>query len=392
MAKKTKRKRAKKQPEKASQRKRTTRIVGQLMVVDQKPFLKRALARCQRIRRDLAKRQKILAAFEEEDLPAYQTWIANTFGAMLTEIRDNHEAIAELELWLDQIDFSLELNGVPRNEVYEYVRKHRDDPDYWDPRYDPDPKDLYKEEESSDEVEEMEDDEREMFDEMGDEERAMFEEFVKGIAANVFGVDAEELENDPDFPGWSPGSIKHKEAASAARKHEISELKQLYRRLARRLHPDVSKADEAVTQRRWEQLQTAYDAEDLDKLRALEAICDADDTGLSIKLGLANLNTWADYHQELLKPLQSAMRDAKKHPAWGFNGFEKNELIRYKKEIEVDFERECNFLKSRRLYLEDFLDSYRRMGTQGPRKAQTKQTRKKPSQNFNPEHQDEFSF
>lgn len=361
------RKAKKSSAKRGSHRKRSAKVFGPLMVVDQKPFLKKALARCQRIRRDLAKRQKELSAFEEGDVPAYQAWIATEFGALLTQLREDHEAVAQLDAWLYLIDFSQEMMGVPQSEVYEYVRKHREDPDYWDPRYDPDPKEIEAEDEAA----------AAEFEEMDDEERAMFEDFMKGIAEDVFGIDADELEKEPGFPGWSEGSAHHKPAPSAVRKREASELKQLYRRLARRLHPDVNRAGGAVAERRWEQLQAAYEAENLDKLRALEAICDADETGLSIKLGLAHLNTWADYHHMLLKPLQSTMREAKKHPAWGFATLAKKERSRYKKATEAELEHDRNMLQSKRLYLENMLDSYRKKAKNNACTAAKKQPKKK---------------
>lgn len=367
MAKRRRQSKAKTRARQRSRSKSSPRIPGTLIVVDQKPFLKKALARCQRIRRDLAKRNEALAEFNESDLPAFQSWMAATFGAQLTQLREDHDAITRLEGWLYEVDFALDVVGVPENEVYEYVRKHREDPDYWDPRYDDDPEDIeeaIKEEEAA-------------FEEMEDDERAMFEDFFKGLAEDVFGMDAEELEKDPGFPGWSPGAGKRTPDPGAARKRETSELKQLYRRLARRLHPDVSRTESEVSKKRWEQLQTAYAAGDLEKLRALEAVCDADETGLSVKLGLATLNSWARYHNRLLKPLQAAMRDAKKHPAWGFRAITKKKLERFKKEARADLDYDCEVVRSRRAQLENALDYYRAFAKKPPRKATRKRTQKK---------------
>ena len=162
-----------------------------------------------------------------------------------------------------------------------------------------------------------------------------------------------------------------------------SDLKQLYRRLARRLHPDVRKQKGAEAELRWEQLQVAYETKDIDKLRALEAICDADETGLSIQLGLAHLNTWADYHQSLLKPLQAAMREAKTHPAWGFSTWTDKKLIRYKKENLGYLKYDLKVIKRARQSWEDQLDAYRDLALKKPRSRPSpfgvsKKTRKKP--------------
>jgi len=358
-------------PRRKTSQTRTPKNVGPLMVVDQKPFLKKALARCQRIRRDLAKRQKDLAAFEEVDQAAYETWLASTFGALLTQLRESRDALFELSDWLDHVEFSQVVIGVSHNEVYEYVRKHREDPDYWDPRYDSDPKEIEEETQSA----------ADEFDDMDDDERNVFEDFIKNMAEGVFGIDAEDLEDDPDFPGWLPGGERQKPApreASAAEKREKSELKQLYRRLARRLHPDVRRSEGPEADRRWEQLQTAYNSKNIEELRALEAVCDADETGLSIKLGLAHLNTWADYHQLLLKPLQVAVREAKKHPAWGFTRLDEKQITRREKEVKEELKREIELIESRCHYLQTQLDSYRRMARKKAPRSATKRPKKKP--------------
>lgn len=341
------------------------------MVVDQKPFLKKALARCQRVRRDLAKRQKVLATFEDDDLPAYQAWLATEFGALLTRIREEQETVADLDLWCYHIDFAVEMIGVPPNEVYEYVHKHREDPDYRDPRYDPDPGTM----EGNPDREAGADFEA-RFEDMAEDEREIIEEILKEMAEEL-GIDPKEMEKEPGFPGWSPGKNAARPLTPTKQNQAVNELKQLYRKLARRVHPDVSDMDHSIAQRRWEQLQEAYEAKDLDKLKALEAICDADESGLSIQLGLAHLSTWADYHHQLLKPLQSAMRAAKKHPAWGFSALGQRELSRHRNEVEEELRHEYNKLRLRRLNLGKQLDSYRRRGDDNPTRSIKRSTKTK---------------
>lgn len=64
-------------------------------------------------------------------------------------------------------------------------------------------------------------------------------------------------------------------------------------------------------------MQEAYQNHDLDGLLRVEAICDMDETGLSIQLGLARLNELAHYHQSHLKPIRLALREAKREMAFG---------------------------------------------------------------------------
>ena len=63
------------------------------MVVDQAPFLKKALSTCKRLRNELHKKQALLADFEEQDRSAFQQWYNRTQGKNLTQNRELREEI-----------------------------------------------------------------------------------------------------------------------------------------------------------------------------------------------------------------------------------------------------------------------------------------------------------
>lgn len=360
----------------------------ELLVVDQKPFLKKALARCQRIRRELAGKQQLLTRFEDSDQSAYRSWLAVEFGALLTDLRGHSDAIGIAEEWLGQIEMAREWMGVQPEHVYEYVRRHREDPEYWDPRYDPDPnvrQDFAEDEEDDDEGE----DEECGYDDMD----AFFDEILNGMKGAFWDDDGDAE------PAGAKRSAKGGDRRDGARSGDpADEAKQLYRRLARRLHPDVCQSANAVTARRWEQLQSAREAGDLDKLRALEAICDADESGLSIQLGLAHLNIWADYHHTLLRPLQARVREVKKDPAWGFSALGESERARLNKELSRQLKHDIKLLHSRREFIEGIIDDYRQLGKSDARSENgtgqqpTPKRSAKTKKTANDKKQCEFAF
>jgi hypothetical protein len=275
----------------------------ELLVVDQAPFLNKALSTCRRLRKELDKKQALLAAFEEEDRAAFQRWLNSTHGAMLTQVRELREEVSAYQFILHHLShcayyafedvpklyqelFQLKQKGM----LYSYVppqseQEVEDDEDEDDEWGDP-----------------FEDDEDEDWDDEDDEDmRAFF---------------------DRMFGGGRSGkgdSTKERKAESARKAANDARLKSCYRQLAKRLHPDHSELEEVVREKRWHEIQEAYHNNDLEGLLRVEAVCDMDEEGLSVKLGLARLRDLAAYQKSHLTPIRNALRAAKKDIAFGFS-------------------------------------------------------------------------
>src|SRR5580692_4848969 len=68
-----------------------------IVTVDDGPLRKRAAKECHKAMGKLEKLRAELRHFEQEDQPAFGRWMAATFGALLTELRDNGQLILEQE-------------------------------------------------------------------------------------------------------------------------------------------------------------------------------------------------------------------------------------------------------------------------------------------------------
>lgn len=101
------------------------------------------------------------------------------------------------------------------------------------------------------------------------------------------------------------------------------DAKALYRRLARRLHPDVKKASPMVTEawvlQTWLKVQEAYKKEDATTLERLDLI--------SLirmeephQLSLDEIRASGAALTQEFEDLRVSIRDLKKHPAWKFSG------------------------------------------------------------------------
>lgn len=109
-----------------------------------------------------------------------------------------------------------------------------------------------------------------------------------------------------------------KRAGSAKRVSNGLTLKACYRALAKRLHPDHSTLEASLREKRWHELQAAYRNRDLEAMLRVEAVCDMEDSGLTVQLGLSRLRELATYHQSHVISIRKALNTAERDLAFGF--------------------------------------------------------------------------
>ncbi|TVR51891.1 MAG: hypothetical protein EA425_05940 [Puniceicoccaceae bacterium] len=348
-----------------------------LLVLDQTPFLKKATARCRRIQRSLDKSRRDLEQFETVAKPAFQQWMARAFGPTLSALRELQSTLDEKIALLEVLRFAVWSKGVPEYDVWEYVQRHRNDPSYRHPVYDAD------EDEFDDVVDFDEDDFSDFTGDEEDGDEPCAEEMAKlfGEAAReVFGEDfSDEMQEEMEEGFASFFGLARRQAISKP-DGGAAELKVLYRTLARRLHPDLNPTADDRAPDRWHEVTEAYGKGDVDALRALEAVCEADAAGLGPALGLARLNAWADYHQGLLQPLKSRLREARRHPAW--IGFIKNRQppASLRDEIEEDLQHGLHGGEMQLDEIEMELDYFRSQSKPKPRPRRSRAPRRRRKQ------------
>lgn len=276
-----------------------------LLVLDQKPFLKKTLTQCRRLRTELHKKQERLRIFEEEEMAAYQRWFHSEFGALLTEIREMTEKASAHEFILEQMQCCALFRPEKLEEVHSELMRRLEDGTLYS-FAPPEPEEEEEEDDDEEEEEDEDDGDWEEFDDVSEAFRQAFEEmFGDGRRPDAEEGDADQRRR----PGKQPGRYPSPEEAS---------IKTLYRALAKRLHPDHSDLESPMRERRWNELQCAYEERDLEGLQRIEAVCDMEVGGLSIGLGLARLRDLAAYHRSHLEPIRRALRQAKRHPAFDF--------------------------------------------------------------------------
>ena len=279
-----------------------------LRVVDQRPFLKKAATECRRLRTELEKKRHRLTVFEESEKPAYDRWLHATFGRELTAIRELRDEVGAMQFILYHLEMCDRFVPEKLGEVYEELFRRKAEGTL--AAFEPPRPEGAEDGEDEEDAPEDEDAESETPDDWEQELRDAFEKAFReffGAGAGDGGPDAD------DFAG---------RRATDAAKNGAGEadpgLKALYRTLAKRLHPDHSQLDETVREHRWHELQEAYENRDRPRMQRIETVCDMEDTGISLSLGLARLRELAAYLRDHIGPVRDGLKEAKRHPAFGF--------------------------------------------------------------------------
>ena len=111
------------------------------------------------------------------------------------------------------------------------------------------------------------------------------------------------------------------EGGSVGRKKEDvpARVKDLYRVLVRRLHPDTGKSrNDPSIQRLWHDLQNAYAAQDVERLEVLLAMTDLHESGSAVRSTLFHLRKVAKEMENAVRELKARFREARTSPAWAF--------------------------------------------------------------------------
>ena len=344
-----------------------------LLVVDQAPFLKKALLTCRRLRNELHKKQKLLADFEERDRDAYQQWYHAHFGKRLTQLREEREEVAQYQFILHHLSYAAHFHYETVPALYEELMQRRKDGTLY--AYEPPGRQAANEEPSPDE------DDDDGWDEAFDD--------IFGHEEDTDGEFSEEARRRfEDMFGGGKGAAGGNffiPLVSRRVSDEDIRLKTCYRKLAKRLHPDHSELEESVRERRWHEIQDAYHQGDLDALLRVEAVCDMDATGLTPELGLARLRELSAYHKSHLVPLRKALSAAKRDIAFGFAI--KGATRDIEDEIREDLKYEHQELQHQREYLGYTAKSIYEEICDGIREAEAERERAKEMENLRREAQ-----
>jgi len=323
-------------PATTSPSKRPRAAVGYLLLIDDAPIRRAALASYFQLESRGAKMRARIERYETVDRPAYERWEASTLGPLLTELRERSAALREKERVLDALEEEMFRSNCSQLTAYRRLMKllnereeepagcSRDDFCAADNRENPDlvsdacgmfgrcdlPPGFRVED----------------YDRMSEawkrEFRATYErlaELYEGMTGQSAPPLDEVLARERARSGGADPEAIPRNAASAPREESPNaRLKELYRKIVRQLHPDTNGEFAPRERELWHEAQAAYRERDLERLEAVAA-------RIELSGASASLQTPVSVLLRIIRELRAALRSvrhllalAKKQPAWRF--------------------------------------------------------------------------
>ena len=282
-----------------------------MILIDQIPLRREAEKKALKGLRETVKLRDTLAEYERQILPEYVRWETEAVGPLLAEEREVEAKLRELTRILEAVDYeSLFYDTSPQAAYQEIMREMR------------------KMEASQRRAEEraFEDEPRDAEEEWDEEdgysenERA-FRSFLRMAA----GIDPDFLPKR-EYKKRFAEFLERMQLGSASQRTKTdaddiaSRVKELYRVLVRRLHPDSgpSVRRDPLMAQLWHDLQDAYAKRDAEHLELLLAMTDLHEGQGGMRSTLFHMRRAATEFMRSARELKGRLRQIRTTEAWSF--------------------------------------------------------------------------
>lgn len=312
-----------------------------IVVIDERPIRDAAFKAYQKVEKQVATASEQIEAFETRDLPAFYRWEAHTFGPLMSQLRDIGGLLEEKIHLLALIDEEVFWTRCTRVVAYRRVMEARNNPSpppagpesdadfqgsrfsddsmpkvfgdsHLPPGFDIDKYDSLSRKQKK-EIYEYYEDAALLFEMIHGIEAPQFDDLLEQERERRHGPKEEE---PPPYEHHIPPV--HSAEPPPIPGREWDRIKELYRILVRRLHPDMGGSGTARERDLWQQVQDAYKARDLEWLEAIHGRLEAvhqKGAALSIQL----LRRMTEDLLNALLGLRSQLAKHRRHPAWKFH-------------------------------------------------------------------------
>lgn len=248
--------------------------------------------------RDLDHSRRVLDQFHQTDQPQFTRWLNSHFGALLTELRELSQKLAADEAIVFLVENEVMFGGGSYARAYRRMMELQNNPE-------PPPPPHAGEKEGK----------REPFGARPDWESSDDEEDpLKAIFDEMFGAFGPG-EDPRDQHGPQAGQPKEKVSPP----HAAKRLKELYRALVRRLHPDSQREMTAQKTEWWHQAQAAYEAGDAEQLEVILTLCDIGESGTTAHTSASLLQRITAQLKSSLREIKRQIAQRRREPAWNFS-------------------------------------------------------------------------
>jgi hypothetical protein len=298
--------------------KRVPLVAREIVVIDQRPLRSTAAAECSAAMDRLEKARVAWHRFEREDKPAFVRWRAREFGTLLSQAREVEERIRESQALVHEVEMEMRRFFQDASSAYQRVMFRRQNPGTADVQP-PEPR--------------AESGEGRRLSEF--EQEALFQEWVqKSLGTNPDKMDDEAYSTSfetfkthmfrgrPEAPSPNPPR-RFEQPRATSEENEPAQVidlrvKELYRALVRRLHPDLRADGNAVVSALWHEVQEAYAAGDVARMELLLALSDLESSEVGEQTSLFQMRSVLAQLQRAWRALEKSVQEAQGEDAWNF--------------------------------------------------------------------------
>ncbi|MEP7014114.1 MAG: J domain-containing protein [Verrucomicrobiota bacterium] len=306
-------------------RRRATRIDGypsvewQLVLTDQNPMLK---GECSAAMTRLEEVRTAWNRFEREDRPCFIRWRAREFGSLLSDLRDVEAQIRESQALVHEVEMEMRRGFYDPQSAYQRVMFRRENPASAndEPAYQPRGRAGEERRFTDFEKEALFQDWVQKFigtnpDKLDDEAYSTTFEAFKSHMFRSRQDEAPPVRNFRRVERERPAQVKEEPEAAAP---IDARVKELYRILVRRLHPDLRADGNAAASALWHEVQDAYAANDIAHLEILLAISGIGSDRFSEHTSVSKMQALLAELKRALFALEDSLRQARHDDAWNF--------------------------------------------------------------------------
>ena len=292
-----------------------------LVVIDQAPLRAQAAADCAAAMARLEQARDGWHHFERKDKPAFARWRAREFGALLSTAREVETQIGECQALIHEVEMEMRRAFQDPHTAYQRVLFRRENPAAAAEAEASVPRDA------GHGARKLSDFEKE----------ALFQEWVqRSLGTNPDKMDDEayttsfEAFKSHMFQAGPPaaGRNDHRPRRRARVLEDGPEaeeedgrvdarVKELYRRLVRRLHPDLRADGNAAVGALWHEVQEAYAASDVARMEILLALSDIE-ANRAAEQSVSQMHALLAELRRALGALEKSLLEAEREDAWDF--------------------------------------------------------------------------
>jgi len=295
---------------------------GRIVLIDQGPLRETAAADCAKAMARLERARLGWHCFERKDEPAFIRWRAREFGALLSKAREVEVQIRDSQALVHEVEMEMRRGFQDGHSAYQRVMFRRAHPSA-----------------AADEPEVPRDGDLASRRLSDFEKEALFHEWVqRSLGTNPDKMDDEAysttfeafkshmfrspLEEARPRNNYRP-SPKARIAEEPEEKGEEetktdARVKELYRILVRRLHPDLRADASAGVSALWHEVQEAYAASDVARMEILLALSDIESNHVGNQTSVSQMRTLFGELERALRALEKSLLEAEGEDAWNF--------------------------------------------------------------------------